>query len=151
MRRAVWNASKSGRDPPAIFARRRRMADKGTDPVQMWHTFLADMEKQFNSISNQAMGSEEFSRVVGQVTGASAGAKKAFGDFMEKYLAAMNLPSRSELIDLGERLHTIEGRLNDIMTLLQRVHADVAADNVASGAPRPPRTKRPPSQTGGKP
>lgn len=124
------------------------MADKNTDPVQMWHSFLSDMEKKFNTFSNQAMGSEEFSRVVNQVTGASVGAKKAFGDFMERYLAAMNLPSRGELIDLGERLNTIESRLNEIMSLLQRVHADVAAsDN--DGAPRPPRTKRPPSQTGG--
>lgn len=125
------------------------MADKATDPVQMWHSFLADMEKQVNSFSNQAMQSEEFSRVIGQVTGASVGAKKAFGDFMERYLAAMNLPSRSELVDLGERLHHIEGRLNDIMSLLQRVHADVAAADGAGGPPRPPRTKRPPSQTGG--
>ena len=125
------------------------MADKGTDPVQMWHSFLADMEKQVNSFSNQAMQSEEFSRVMGQMTGASAGAKKAFGDFMERYLAAMNLPSRSELIDLGERLHHIEGRLNDIMSLLQRVHADVASADGATGAQRPPRTKRPPPKPGG--
>ena len=128
------------------------MADKSTDPVQMWHSFLGDMEKQLNTFSNQAMGSEEFSRIMGQMTGASVGAKKAFGDFMEKYLAAMNLPSRSELIDLGERLHNIEGRLNDIMSLLQRVHTDVvSADAAASGAPRPPRTKRPPSASGGNP
>lgn len=124
------------------------MADKETDPVQMWHSFLGDMEKNFNTFSNQAMGSEEFSRLMNQMTGASVGAKKAFGDFMERYLATMNLPSRSELIDLGERLQTIESRLNDIMSLLQRVHADVAASD--SGlAPRPPRTKRPPSQSGG--
>ena len=128
------------------------MADKGTDPVQMWHNFLGDMEKQMNSMGTQALGSEEFSRFMGQMTGAGAGARKAFGDFMEKYLAAMNLPSRAELIDLGERLHSIEGRLNDIMTLLQKVHSDVvASDAAASGAPRPPRTRRPPSQTGGKP
>jgi len=125
------------------------MADKGTDPVQMWHSFLGDMEKQLNSVSNQAMGSEEFGRFMGQMTGASAGARKAFGDFMQRYLAAMNLPSRSELIDLGERLHGIEGRLNDIMSLLQRVHADVVAADAATGVPRPPRTKRPPSGTGG--
>ena len=127
------------------------MADKGTDPVQMWHSFLADMEKQVNSFSNRAMESEEFSRFMNQMTGASAGAKRAFGDFMERYLAAMNLPSRSELIDMGERLNHIEGRLNDIMSLLQRVHADVvAADSAASGVPRPPRTKRPPPPSGGK-
>jgi hypothetical protein len=127
------------------------MADKGSDPVQMWHSFLGDMEKQLNSFSNQAMGSEDFSRFMNQMTGASAGARKAFGDFMERYLAAMNLPSRSELTDLGERLRGIEGRLNDIMSLLQRLHADVvASDAAASGMPRPPRTKRPPSEAGGR-
>lgn len=124
------------------------MADKNTDPMQMWQNFLGDMEKKFNTFSNQAMGSEEFSRAMNQVTGVSVGAKKAFGDFMERYLAAMNLPSRSEMIDLGERLNTIESRLNEIMSLLQRVHADVAASD-GQIAPRPPRTKRPPSQTGG--
>lgn len=124
------------------------MADKNTDPVQMWHNFLGDMEKKFNTFSNQAMGSEDFSRLMNQATGASVGAKKAFGDFMERYLAAMNLPSRSELVDLGERLNTIESRLNEIMSLLQRVHADFAASD-SNGPPRPPRTKRPPSQTGG--
>ena len=127
------------------------MADKGSDPAQMWQSFLGDMEKQFNSFSNKAMESEEFSRFMHQMTGASVGAKKAFGDFMERYLAAMNLPSRSELTDLGERLHGIEGRLNDIMSLLQRVHADVAAtDAAATGVPRPPRTKRPASASGAK-
>lgn len=126
------------------------MADKGSDPAQLWHSFLADMEKQLNSFSNQAMGSAEFSRLMNQATGASVGARKAFADFMERYLAAMNMPSRSELIDLGERLHRIEARLNDITSLLQRVHADVVASDAATNAAvRPPRTKRPPSRTGG--
>ena len=48
------------------------MADKGTDPMQMWHTFLGDMEKQMNSMSTQALQSEEFSRFMGQMTGAGA-------------------------------------------------------------------------------
>ncbi|MEZ5764237.1 MAG: hypothetical protein R3D69_08305 [Xanthobacteraceae bacterium] len=128
----------------------KKAADQKTaDPVQMWHSFLGDMEKTFNSMSNQAMESAEFSRLMNRMTGASAGAKKAFGDSMEKYLAAMNLPSRGEFTELGERLLTIESRLNEIMSLLQRVHAEVlSGDNAPSAAPRPPRTRRPPSKSG---
>lgn len=127
----------------------KKAADKASDPVQMWHSFLGDMEKTFNSMSNQAMESAEFSRLMNRMTGASAGAKKAFGDSMEKYLAAMNLPSRGEFTELGERLLTIESRLNEIMSLLQRVHAEVlSGDNAPSAAPRPPRTRRPPSKSG---
>ena len=69
-----------------------------------------------------------------------------FGDLMEKYLVAMNLPSRAQVVSLGERLHAIEGQLNEIAALLRQVHHNSAAADDGFGAPRPPRTKRPPSE-----
>ncbi len=123
------------------------MSDKGKDPMEVWHTFLGEMEKGVNSFANQAMGSQEFSRTMGQMTGASAGASKAFGDAMEKYLTGMNLPSRAQMMSMGERLQTIESQLHEIKALLNRVHADAAAEQ-AGGAPKPPRTRLPPSAAG---
>ena len=68
---------------------------------------------------------------------------------MEKYLASMNLPSRAQMIGMAERLQSIEGRLNEIRSLL---HAGASqfgrSGRAATGAPRPPRTKRPPSAEG---
>ena len=124
------------------------MSDKAKDPMEVWHTFLGEMEKGFNSFANQTMGSPEFSRVMGQMTGASAGASKAFGDAMEKYLTGMNLPSRAQMMSMGERLQTIESQLHEIKALLNRVHADVVAEQ-GGGAPKPPRTRQPPSMAGG--
>jgi hypothetical protein len=127
------------------------MADKSNDPVAIWQTMIGEMEKGFNSFANQAMASPEFSQVVNQVGGASAGAQKQLGDLMEKYLVSMNLPSRVQMVGMAERLQSIEGQLHEIKALLYQMnkHADASEGGIA-GASRPPRTKRPPS-AGGEP
>ncbi|MBV5271049.1 MAG: hypothetical protein JZU55_15550 [Afipia sp.] len=123
------------------------MSDKANDPVQVWHTMLAEMEKGFNAMATQVMGTEQFSRVTHQLTGASVGAQKTIGDLMERYLVSMNLPSRAQMMDMGERLNAIEGQLNEIKALLNRVHGDGSHGGLS--APMPPRTRQPPAATGG--
>ena len=122
------------------------MADKGNDPAVIWQTMIGEMEKGFNSFANQAMTSPEFSKVMNQVGGVSAGAQKQLGELMEKYLLAMNLPSRAQMVGMAERIQAIEGQLNEIKALLHQVHHNSLAPDGGLGASRPPRTKRPPSE-----
>lgn len=120
------------------------MADKGNDPAEIWRAMIGEMEKGFNSFANQAMTSPEFSKVMNQVGGVTAGAQKQLGELMEKYLLAMNLPSRAQMVGMAERLQNIEGQLNEIKALLhQNAAAQAAGPAVTS---RPPRTKRPPAE-----
>jgi hypothetical protein len=123
------------------------MADKSNDPVAIWHTMIGEMEKGFNSFATKAMESPEFSQVVNQVGGVSAGAQKQFGEMMEKYLVGMNLPSRAQMVGMAERLQGIEDQLNEIKALLQQNNA-AARGGGYPAAPKPPRTKRPPSAGG---
>jgi hypothetical protein len=91
------------------------------------------------------MASPQFSKVVNQVGGATAGAQKQLGDLMEKYLLSMNLPSRSQMVGVAERLQSIEGQLNEIKAMLHQMQGNAAGPSAGfSAAPRPPRTKRPP-------
>jgi SMC interacting uncharacterized protein involved in chromosome segregation len=125
------------------------MADKSNDPVALWQNMIGEMEKGFNSFASRAMESPEFSKVVNQVGGVTAGAQKQLGDMMEKYLVGMNLPSRAQMVGLAERLQSIEGQLNEIKALLHQAHQNPGAP--AGGpvvAPKPPRTKRPPPAGG---
>src|ERR1700686_4247431 len=127
------------------------MADKSNDPVAMWQNMIGEMEKGFNSFANQAMASPEFSKVVNQVGGVTAGAQKQLGELMEKYLVSMNLPSRAQMVGVAERLQSIEGQLNEIRAMLQQMQRASGINNDGSSrAPRPPRTKRPPA-SGGEP
>src|SRR6195256_226825 len=107
--------------------RRARMADKSNDPVAIWQNMIGEMEKRINSFANQAMASPEFSKVVNQVGGVSAGAQKQLGDLLEKYLVGMNLPSRAQMVSMAERLQSIEGQLNEIKALLYQAQQDSGA------------------------
>jgi hypothetical protein len=95
------------------------------------------------------MASPEFSKVVNQVGGVTAGAQKQLGDLMEKYLVGMNLPSRAQMVSMAERLQSIEGQLNEIKAMLHEARSNPgAAEGGRPGAPKPPRTRRPPSAGG---
>ena len=122
------------------------MADKSNDPVALWQSFIGEMEKGFNAFANQAMASPQFSKVMNQVGGTTAGAQKQLAELMEKYLVSMNLPSRAQMVSMAERLASIEAQLGEIKTLLHEAHGKPAAPS--SAAPRPPRTRRPPSAGG---
>ena len=125
------------------------MANKSNDPVALWQTMIGEMEKGFNAFANQAMTSPEFSKAMNQAGGASAGAQKQFGEFMEKYLLSMNLPSRAQMIGMAERLQSIEGQLNEIKAMLSQMNAASGGSSSYAGTPRPPRTKRPPGPPSG--
>jgi hypothetical protein len=113
---------------------------------------IGEMEKGFNAFANQAMSSPEFSKAMNQAGGATAGAQRQFGEFMEKYLLNMNLPSRAQMVGMAERLQNIEGQLNEIKVLLQQMNgiSGMTRDSAAA-APRPPRTKRPPAPSSAPP
>jgi SMC interacting uncharacterized protein involved in chromosome segregation len=127
------------------------VADKSNDPVVIWQNMVSEMEKGFNAFASKALESPEISKVVNQVGGASAGAQKQLGDMMEKYLVSMNLPSRAQMVGMAERLQGIEGQLNEIKAMLHQLQNNAgAAAGGYPAAPKPPRTKRPPS-AGGEP
>ena len=121
------------------------MADKSSDPVALWQQMIGEMEKGFNAFANQTMSSPEFSRAMNQAGNVSAGAQKQFGELMEKYLLNMNLPSRAQMVGMAERLQNIEGQLNEIKAMLHQMNAAAGGSAAYAGAPRPPRTKRPPA------
>jgi hypothetical protein len=122
------------------------MADSGNDPFALWQKMIGEMEKGFNAFANQAMTSSQFSKAMNQASGATAGAQKQLSDLMERYLVRMNMPSRSQMVGMAERLQAIEGQLNEIKTLLQQMNAVSAMTRDSPAAPpKPPRTRRPPA------
>ncbi|MFK4509043.1 hypothetical protein LPJ38_17470 [Bradyrhizobium daqingense] len=124
------------------------MTDKINDPVAMWQKMMGEMEKGFNSFANQAMSSPEFSQAMNRAGGVAAGAQKQLGEVMEKYLVTMNLPSREQVTGLAERLQSIEAQIGEIKSLLSQMAASSGISAGLDSAPRPPRTKRPPSGGG---
>jgi hypothetical protein len=112
------------------------MPEKPTlDPISLWRDMITQWERGLNSVANQAMGSDEFSRAMHQITSMSLRMQQSMGDAFGKSLQALNLPSRTDLTAIAERLSRIEARLDELATQ--------APPPVAP--PAVPRTRRPPS------
>ncbi|RTE93918.1 MULTISPECIES: hypothetical protein [Bradyrhizobium] len=124
------------------------MTDKTNDPVATWQKMVGEMEKGFNSFANQAMSSPEFSQAMNRAGGVAAGAQKQLGELMEKYLVTMNLPSREQVTGLAERLQSVEAQIGEIKAMLSQMAANSGITQGFDSTPRPPRTKRPPSEPG---
>jgi hypothetical protein len=111
------------------------------DPFAMWREWVSQSERQWNTFLNQAMGSESYSQSVGRFMEFYVAAQKQLGESMGRYLTALNLPTRADLLSLGDRLAAIETRLSHIEAALARGEAG----DDAVPASRPPRTRRPPT------
>jgi polyhydroxyalkanoate synthesis regulator phasin len=115
------------------------MAEPPFDPVATWQKFVSDWEKQVNEAAARVVGTEEFSRAMNQVTKFSMVAQQQFEKQMEQVLKAYNLPSRSDIAAIQERLASIEELLQQLQIALGQQSAEVKVDI--------PRTRRPPSDS----
>lgn len=123
------------------------------DPFAAWREWLATSERQWNTFLNDAMATEEFSRSMGQFMDLYLNMQRTMSEGMGRYFTALNVPSRNDVLGLGERLSAIERQLAAITMRLDAMAASNAApaseanvDTKASAPARPPRTKKPPTK-----
>jgi hypothetical protein len=111
--------------------------------------FLRDLLGQWEGIANQfgteLMKSGEFARTVHGASSASMKAQEVAKDAMGKALATANIPSREEILSLGERMAGVEERLTRIESLLIKLAGQDAA---RPERVKPARTKKPPKKAG---
>lgn len=114
------------------------------DPLALWRDMLSKWETGVNDLSNRSMGSPEFSQFMNQAMGMSVRMQHAMGEMMGKYLVALNMPTRADLVAIGERLQSIEDQLARISAAVER-----GRPGEAKTYEGPPRTKRPPAHLNG--
>lgn len=126
------------------------MADQATvDPLALWRDWVANSERQWNAFLNNAMATDEFSQTMGRMMDVYLNVQKQMNEVMGRYLQIINVPTRNDVMAIGERLSQIEDRLvsiEDALNSARRASAPVEAVAAANGAPaaaRPPRTKKP--------
>jgi Poly(R)-hydroxyalkanoic acid synthase subunit (PHA_synth_III_E) len=119
------------------------------DPFAAWRDWLEQTERQLNSYFNQVMGTEQYARFLGQFSELTLNMQKNMGEAMERYFKSLNLPTREDLTLLGQRLNVIEQRVAALErnSPAANLVAGAAAPEVAT-PPRPPRTRKPPSNEG---
>jgi hypothetical protein len=119
-------------------------ADRQTpDFMQLWREWLTQSERQVNALMNEAMGSDAFSRSAGTYLEVNAAMQRIVGDVMQRYLTFMNMPSRADIMLLGDSIRALEERLAKIEEFL-RVAIEVSEPAQNGDAPaEPARTRKP--------
>jgi polyhydroxyalkanoic acid synthase PhaR subunit len=119
------------------------------DPAAAWRSWISQSEQQWNALLNQAMGSDQYSQWMGRMMETYVMMQKNMAESMSRYLGALNMPTRTDILTLGDRLAMIEDRLAGIERMLTAAGTSAApADGATAAAMRPPRTKQPASGPG---
>lgn len=93
------------------------------DPLALWREWAAQAEEQWNRYFNQVMGSETFAAAMGRSLEAMLALQQRLAQQFEVVLKAWNLPTRSDIAALGERLAHIEQRLDELAARLAQVES----------------------------
>jgi polyhydroxyalkanoic acid synthase PhaR subunit len=111
--------------------------------MALWREWVTQSERQWNAFFNEIMGTERYSQSMGRLLAICLDQQKSMSEAMGRYLSALNLPTRSDVLSLGDRLAGIEKRLASVEERMERLVGPSPSPAPAATAPRPPRTKRP--------
>ena len=125
------------------------MADQSQtspDPLAAWREWVSQSERQWNAFLNEAMATEAYGQSLGRFMEMYVAMQKTLADAMGRYVTSLNLPARTDILALGDRLGAIESRLAGIEQRLARLPgAATSGNDPGIDALRPPRTKQPPA------
>jgi hypothetical protein len=114
------------------------------EAMELWRSWLTETERQWNSFFAEVMGRDSFGRFAGSYMEAYSVVQRALNQGMERYLNTFNLPTHSDVVELGERLHNIEERLATLEVNLNNLASAAGISTTAAVTQlRPRRTRRP--------
>src|SRR5271154_2956327 len=120
-----------------------------SDPIASWREWMTQSESRLNALFNELMSTDGYGRLMGGLTKVFVSMQKNMTEGMERYFTALSLPTRSDVVDLGQRLSMIESRLLSIENSLAKMAGPELSESLSKVAsPRPPRTKKPQSASG---
>ena len=117
---------------------------KDIDPADSIRKAMGDLEARFDEMAKVVFGTDAFAQVSGKATEFGVRAQKQMSDQMSRNLEFFNMPSRSDVTAIGERLMAIEDKLIGIEATLAKL---VPADDKPKSGPK--RTRKPPSKKKG--
>jgi hypothetical protein len=115
------------------------------NPVAMWRDWFVRSEAQWSEYMSALLKNEQAGGALNRHVGELQMMHRQFAEMAQAALAAANLPSRSDLEALDERLGRVEDGLAQVAAGLSRLsEALVAVDAVKPTAPT--RRRRPPAR-----
>jgi polyhydroxyalkanoic acid synthase PhaR subunit len=126
-------------------------ASPPADPFQVWREWLDRSERQWNDWLAEAMESEHFGHGSKRLLDLAMELQSSMNSATHRYFTLLNVPTRGDVLQLGERLGAIEERLSGIEEALAAARAGSGSTKTqartAAARPKPKRTRRPPTKS----
>ena len=104
------------------------------DPLKSWRDWFVQSERDWSEQLTSLMKDENVARALGQEIHAGLHKQQLMAQSLAGPLAAMNVPTRDDLVGIGERIGRLEDALARVEALLTRA--------TPAAAPRPARTRK---------
>jgi hypothetical protein len=120
------------------------------EPLRLWSEWYQKSEKSWNEAVTNLLGDDRVAKSTGKYLQEAMHAQRMFTDAMAKYLANLNLPSRSDVLALSDRLGKVGDALAGLQVEIRQLRRTLTERGLASSEESPPlrpkRTRRPPKQ-----
>lgn len=116
------------------------------NPVAMWRDWFVKSEAQFSDVVTRLLKDERAGAPLARQADELRLAHRQFSELAQASLAAANLPSRSDVEALDERLGRVEDGLAQVAAQLSLLREAIVASAPASAAAlpaKPSRTRKP--------
>ena len=118
------------------------MADnKNMDPMQLMRDWFVQSEKMWSDAMSDVMANERVAESSGRFMQEALHMQRMFSESMGQALSNMNMPSRTDILDLKDRVSQMEDSLNAVLVELREMRADKPAA-AKTAAKKPARTKK---------
>ena len=116
--------------------------------IETWRKAAAGAEQQWNEYFNQVMGTESFGQMMARSMESYISMQSTIARGMEQYLRSLNFPSRTDIVNLAERVAMLEQKIDAIAMTLGAVEQPPLG---AATADTPVKPKRKKKANGGRP
>lgn len=132
--------------------------DLFVEPMKMWRNWYQKSEQQWSEAITEIMADERMGKRFGKYFQEWLHAHHMFTEMVGQQLASLNLPSRSDVLNVGDRMGEVEDALSALTVEIHQLKKQLAqstqagqAGNTKAGATAPVRrTRKPPVVSGAK-
>ena len=105
------------------------------DPMKSWRDWIVKNEREWSESLSKVMKDETVARAMGQEVNASVYRQQMVSQAMAGPMAAMNMPTRDDVVALGERI----GRLEDAVARVEALLVQMGGATNVAGTRKTPK------------
>ena len=119
------------------------------DPLRIWREWYQKSEKQWSEGLTQLLGNDRIAKSTGKYAQEAVQLQRMFAELMAQSLATLNLPARSDILALSERMGQLEDAMAGVQVEVRQLRRTLTERDLVKAdttLKRPKRTKQPPKK-----